>query len=288
MWISRLRRSLTTFLITVIAGGLLSATLVRFGPGFGIQDQELDPRLGAQTVQALRAENKQERNLAIYYASYLGRMLVGDLGASRSLNRPVIQLLAERVPVTLRLLGAGVSGAWVLALSFAAAGALWREPAFHGFSTVFTGLLLCIPAALLALAAFFFGWPVWLVISLVLFPKLFRYVSNVFTRTYEFPYVLAARARGLSAPRILLRHVMAAAAPELLALSAVSIITAFGAAIPVEVICDLPGLGQLAWKATLARDLPLLIDLTILITGVTQLLNSASDSLTAACFNQTV
>jgi len=41
---------------------------------------------------------------------------------------------------------------------------------------------------------------------------------------------------------------------------------AFAAAIPVEVLCDSPGLGQLAWQAALKRDLPLLINITLLVS----------------------
>jgi peptide/nickel transport system permease protein len=55
----------------------------------------------------------------------------------------------------------------------------------------------------------------------------------------------------------------------LLALAAASISMAIGAAIPVEAICDVPGLGRLAWQAAVARDLPLLINLTMLIALVT-------------------
>src|SRR5436305_2004666 len=53
----------------------------------------------------------------------------------------------------------------------------------------------------------------------------------------------------------------------------------FAAAIPVEVLCDLPGIGQLAWKAALGRDLYLLINLTMIVTVITLLANSASDLL---------
>ena len=67
----------------------------------------------------------------------------------------------------------------------------------------------------------------------------------------------------------------------MLALAGVSGIMAFGAAIPVETLCDLPGLGQLAWKAATARDLPLLVVLTLLITLLTQACNTAADWVTA-------
>jgi ABC-type dipeptide/oligopeptide/nickel transport system permease component len=45
----------------------------------------------------------------------------------------------------------------------------------------------------------------------------------------------------------------------------------------VEVVCDLPGIGQLAWKAAMGRDLELLVNLTMIITIITLLANSAAD-----------
>jgi ABC-type dipeptide/oligopeptide/nickel transport system permease component len=52
---------------------------------------------------------------------------------------------------------------------------------------------------------------------------------------------------------------------------------ALGATIPVEVICDSPGIGQLAWRAVLGRDLPLLVNLTVLVAALTMAANSVSD-----------
>ena len=57
---------------------------------------------------------------------------------------------------------------------------------------------------------------------------------------------------------------------------------AFAAAIPVEVVCDSPGLGQLAWKAALSRDVPLLVNLTLVIAIVTVAANSFSELLSPA------
>jgi ABC-type dipeptide/oligopeptide/nickel transport system permease component len=65
----------------------------------------------------------------------------------------------------------------------------------------------------------------------------------------------------------------------LVALAGVSVSLAFAAAIPVEVLCDLPGLGQLAWKAALGRDLYLLTNLTMIVTVVTLIANSSADLL---------
>jgi peptide/nickel transport system permease protein len=91
------------------------------------------------------------------------------------------------------------------------------------------------------------------------------------------PHVITARAKGLSEARILGWHVIPVAGPELLAVAGVSVSVAMGAAIPVEALCGLAGVGQLAWQAALARDLPLLMNITILVTLVTLLVNSGAD-----------
>ena len=63
----------------------------------------------------------------------------------------------------------------------------------------------------------------------------------------------------------------------MLAVAGVSVSMAVGAAIPVEALCGLAGVGQLAWQAALARDLPLLVNITILVTVVTLLANCGAD-----------
>jgi ABC-type dipeptide/oligopeptide/nickel transport system permease component len=115
--------------------------------------------------------------------------------------------------------------------------------------------------------------------ALAVFPRVYQYLENVLSHAAAQPHVLAARARGIPPGRILLCHVIPVAAPQILALAGVSVSMAFGAAIAVEVICDFPGIGQLAWKAALARDLPLLVTLTMLVTLATQLANSIGDIL---------
>ena len=88
-----------------------------------------------------------------------------------------------------------------------------------------------------------------------------------------------AQAKGLNTSRIFFCHILLPVAPQVLALAGISVSLALTAAIPVEALCDLPGIGQLAWKAALARDLPLLVNLTMIVTLVTLLANSACDLL---------
>jgi len=111
----------------------------------------------------------------------------------------------------------------------------------------------------------------------IVFPKIFHYARNLLARAAALPHVLTARSKGAGGARILLRHVLPVAAPQLLALAGVSVSLAFAAAIPVEALCDLPGIGQLAWQAAMGRDLPLLVNLTMIVTLVTLMANSAAD-----------
>jgi len=57
---------------------------------------------------------------------------------------------------------------------------------------------------------------------------------------------------------------------------------ALGAAIPVEALCDSPGVGQLVWKAALARDLPVVVNVTILIAAITASASLVSDAVRCA------
>jgi peptide/nickel transport system permease protein len=114
-------------------------------------------------------------------------------------------------------------------------------------------------------------------IPVILFPRLYQYVGNLLAQSYGMPHVLLARAKGLSGYRVFFQHVLPPARGQLIALAAVSINMAFGAAVAVEAICDQPGLGQLAWKAAMARDLPVLVILTMIIALVTQFSNLVAD-----------
>jgi peptide/nickel transport system permease protein len=113
------------------------------------------------------------------------------------------------------------------------------------------------------------GAPVEIVLLLVLTPRVFRFARNILVQAYGSPHIDMARARGIGEGRILFAHVFPTAAPQLLALAATSLSMAVGAIIPIEAICDAAGLGRLAWQAAVARDLPLLLNLTMLIALAT-------------------
>jgi peptide/nickel transport system permease protein len=164
-----------------------------------------------------------------------------------------------------------------MALAISLASVLFPGFFFEISGTLVSGLLIALPAAVVAIFSVYLHAPVFLAIAVVTFPKLFRYLRNLLTHAYSQPYVLAAQARGIGRVRILFHHVLPLVSPALFALLGVSLSLAFGAAIPIEALCDSPGVGQLAWQAALNRDLPLIVNLTLLITLITVAANSLAN-----------
>lgn len=264
-------------LLTLFWGGFLAATLIRFAPGLGTDEAQLDIRLSNKSIEALRS--RPQEGLVVFYLHYCERLLRGDLGVSRTLQRPVRELIAERLPETLKTVGLGLCLAWIISLSLACLIATVRSSALDIAAGILCGALLCLPAAAVAILFVLVRVPARLVLAVIVLPQVYRYSRNLLLRSLDQPYVLAAHAKGMSNLRVFFWHVLRPTVPQLLAVAGVSASLAFTAAIPMEALCDLPGLGQLAWKAALGRDLYLLIVLTILVTALTLIVNSTCELL---------
>ncbi len=269
-----LRRIITSF-ITLALTGFAAATLLRVAPGFDVDARELDSRASAETQQQIRAERAGESDILAFYGRYLRGALQGDLGQSRTYEVPVAGLIGERLPVTLRLIGLGLTGAWTFALALALASVVW--PAVGTGLNLLTAGMLAIPAGLVALLILLSQGPVALGLALALFPRLFSYARGLFQQNADAGFALAARTRGLASARFLGRYVIWPAGPSLLAILGLSVNGAFGGAILLETICDLPGVGQLALQAALARDLPLLVGMTLFVGALTVSTNALAE-----------
>lgn len=250
---------------------------MRVAPGFGTDERMLDTRLSNASIQAIARERRAGANVFSYYAHYLGRLAKGDLGESVSLARPVRELLAERASVSLRSVSAGLLSAWLASLGLVLLLQWLQFQTLRTAVSLAAGALLCVPAALLAIGCFYFSGPPALAIAAILFPRVFRYAQNLVRQATQAPHVFAAHAFGQSRWRVLGLHVLAPVVPELIALAGVSVSMAVGAAIPVEALCDSPGVGQLVWQAALARDLPVIVNVTLLIAALTMAANLAAD-----------
>jgi peptide/nickel transport system permease protein len=283
---SNLLRGLTARIAVALAvlliSGLLAATLVRMAPGFGMDERMLDVRLSSGSLQAMERQGAEQSNILHYYWHYLRQLARGDFGKSLSSGRPVRDLLSERLALSLRSALAGLGLAWMLALVAVTTLELSHRGLSEAIASILAGALLCTPAALVALACVYIGATPAAAIAAIVFPRIFRYVRDVVRQACAAPHVLTAHALGLHPLRILACHVAPPVLPELLALGGISVSMAMGSMVPVEALCDSPGVGQLVWQAAMARDLPVLVNVTLLLAAFTIGANLLADTARSA------
>jgi len=270
----RLFHSFISLIITLLVCGFLAASMVRYAPGYAIDERLSDPHLSAASRAAIQNSYAAESSLPAYYAGYLAAIFHGDLGISHEFDRPVMDLVRERFAPTAHAVLLSLLFAWTLGLGLALFTTHWRNRTLDLSVSVLAALFLSLPPAVIAILLLLWRQPSTLAIGFVLFPKVFRYARNLLAEAAVKPHILTAHAKGVSPLHILGVHMLPGILPQLAALAGATLSVAMTASIPIEAICDVPGLGQLAWQAALARDLPLLLGLTLLIAFVTVTVNS--------------
>ena len=257
-------RRLSRVLLLMLLAATGTIALMRFSPGYYTDIRELDPKYAQAAGVAIQTEQQQHGSLVAIARNVFGGWLHGDLGQSRQYDAPVSELIRPRIGVTLELLARGIVNGWLIA--FAAAlpiSALRRGATF--VSAPFT-LLLAIPTGAMATLSLLAdtGGPV-LVLSLILAARDFKFLERLFRIAWRAPHLLQARAQGVRLHRVIRVFLLPNVAPQILALATLSLVTALSVVVPVEVIFDAPGLGQLAWSAAMNRDLPILLTVTLLM-----------------------
>ena len=164
---------LLNLVAVVLVGGFAASALVRFSPGFDVDENSWNPKFSAATLEAMHRARERDNSLPRFYLHYLAAAMRGDLGQSESLKIPIADLLRERAPVTGRLVALGTAGGLILGV-FAAWAAVWpRRMGLEILAVSSGGLLLAIPPAVLALAFFFQEAPLSPAVALAVFPRVF-------------------------------------------------------------------------------------------------------------------
>jgi peptide/nickel transport system permease protein len=293
-----MRRVLGRSLLLVAAMVVLTFVLPRVLPGdpteaLGDTGAASARELPAEARQALRAYYGLDLPLPIQFARYLVRLVQFDFGRSYTLNRPVRALLAERLPYTLTLVGSslavsaalgsalGVVSAWRAGTSLD----VWLLNGFLGIGALpefLIGLLLIVVFAILwpilpssgAASPFLFaeapGGPAqfWdrlshvvlpgLTLTLANLPHFFYLMRNATLPLLEAPHLVTARAKGLPAGRIAVRHVARNAMLPVVGLFEIRFAFVAGGTLVVERLFNYPGVGLLMVQAVWARDYPVL------------------------------
>ncbi len=248
-------------------------------------------------VVALSARLGLDRPLATQYGHFLAGLLSGDLGTSLHFDRPVVTLLAERLPATLALAVAAMVIAFGLALPlgvWAAASHGWLADALaRGFSMVGVSI-----------PSFWLGPMLILVFSIALglFPVsgrsglsslvlpavtlglgqaavLARLVKTALAAELDRPYLRTARAKGLSRLAALLRHGFKNALIPVVTVAGLQFGALLTGSILTETIFSWPGIGRLLIQAIQLRDYPLVQGTVLLIAATYLVANLATDLL---------
>src|SRR4029077_20289327 len=123
-----------------------------------------------------RQKQLHQKGMGSFYFHYLSALVRGDLGESDSLKRPVRELLRQRLPVTGSSVVRGLGVAWLAAGLLASLGLASRGWVYEASGTSFNSLVRSTPSALVASLAVHLRTPVFSAISVVVFPRLYRYI----------------------------------------------------------------------------------------------------------------
>jgi ABC-type dipeptide/oligopeptide/nickel transport system permease component len=248
-----------------------------------------------EEVAARRAQLGLDDPLPAQYARFLADLARGDLGQSWLHGRPVGRMILEQLPPTVELAVAAIVVAVVLGLGLGTLAVIrrgtWLDTAATALSVVglstptyWSGLLAILLFSLrlrwlpatgagdlrhLALPA--------LVLGFALSGSIARLVRARVAEVLAEPFVLAARARGLPAWRVLSAHVLRAALAPALTVVALQFGFLLGGAVVTESVFARAGLGRLVVQAILWRDLPVVRGIVVFAALAYVLVNLVAD-----------
>jgi len=289
---------------------VLNFVLIRAAPGSpfaGLDRDELAAVLTEDQKQALSAHYGLNRPLPVQLTAYLTRLARADLGISLYFQEPVAEVILPYLSRTALLVALGFLAATMGGLVLGVLSATGHRLPWGRVLLVAMTTLHALPPFLLAmliLLGFAVSWPLFPATATLLpgeplSTQVRRFVLPVAAYAlWELgllcllvrgavldvlgePFVTYARAKGLPERRILVHHVLRAAAPPIISRAAVVVGVSFGGVFFVERVFAYPGIGTLALVAQSRFDYPLLEGIFLVSLGAILLCNFTSDLLVA-------
>jgi ABC-type dipeptide/oligopeptide/nickel transport system permease component len=236
-------------------------------------------------IADLRGQLGLDRPLAAQYVAFLGGLLQADLGTSLRTGSPVTREISERLPATFELAFAAMAVALALAIPLGIASAVWQRTLVdHGAMTLSLAGVAMPNFWLGPLLAIVFGVELgWLPVSgrggpehlvlpaislgAALAAVLARMTRATLIDQLRQPYVLAARARGLSRTRAVLFHAFPNSLIPIVTLAGLQIGAVLTGAVITETIFAWPGIGRLLVQSIGFRDYPMVQGCILLIAA---------------------
>jgi peptide/nickel transport system permease protein len=246
----------------------------------------------ADDLARIQRELGLDRPVVIQYLDWIRRFVTGDWGISFVARRPVLDLVFERLPATLLLMGAGLFLSLVISIPLGVLAAMKRGRWLDSMLTFGSFVGLSIPAFWLGLMLIvvFTVWLGWLpgggigppgvepdlvtrlrylilptvTISFVSVGFFTRYLRSSMIEVLHRDHIRFARSRGLPRWRVYLRHAFRNAAIPFVTVVAIHIPEYLIGALVVETIFSWPGTGRLFWESAVRFDYPVMMGILVL------------------------
>lgn len=302
-------RRLLLMIPSVLGISVILFAVLAIAPGDPFEELATNPAVPPEVRANLRASLGLDDPVHVRYFNWLFAMLKGDWGYSFVSRIPVDDLIMQRLPVTIAVIGAAQVLALLVALPVGIYAAtrpysifdqIANTLAFVGFSlpTFFTGLLLILLFSItLDWLPFVYrsqldssGWQWWwdqikqsimpvTVLGLFQGAALVRFVRSAVLDVIRLDHVTTARAKGIPERSVITRHVVRNAMIPVVTLVALQMPIIFGGAIVTEQIFRVPGIGSLLISAVLANDTPVIMAVTFVFACLVILFNLIADLL---------
>jgi peptide/nickel transport system permease protein len=300
------RRLLTA--IPVLMGiSVVLFTVLAMAPGDPFEELATNPNVPAEVRMNLRKQFGLDDPIAVRYVRWFGAMVKGDWGFSFVSRVDVDQLILQRLPTTLYVLGCAQLLALVVALPVGILSAVRPYSifdqvattlAFVGFSlpTFFTGLLFILLFSIyLDWLPFIYRADIgetglrWMweqlkqgimpitVLGLFQGAQLTRFVRSSVLEVIRLDYINTARAKGLSERITIAKHVVRNALIPVVTLLALQVPLIFTGAVVTEQIFRVPGIGSLLIASILSNDTPVIMAITFVFSALVVIFNLLAD-----------
>jgi ABC-type dipeptide/oligopeptide/nickel transport system permease component len=248
-------------------------------------------------VAQLRHTLGLDRPLVTQYAMFVGGLMRADLGTSLRTGAPVAAQILERLPATFELAAAAIAAALVLAIPLGILAAVRQGTALDHVATTLSLAGVSMPNFWLGpLLAIVFGVELgWFPVSgrgglshlvlpavslgAALAAVLARMTRATLVDQLREPFVLAARARGVSRSRAILRHAFRNSLIPIVTLAGLQVGAVLAGAVITETIFAWPGIGRLLVQSIGFRDYPMVQGCILLIAVTYVAVNLAVDLL---------
>ena len=282
-------------------------TVLALAPGDPFGELAANPNVPPEVAAELRRKFGMDDPVLVRYWSWFTAMLQGSWGFSFVSRMDVDQLILQRLPTTLVVIGSSQLLALAIALPVGIYAAtrpysifdqIANTLAFIGFSlpTFFTGILLILLFSItldwlpfvyradIAETGWRFYWehfkqmimPV-TVLGLFQAGSWTRYVRSAVLDVIRLDYVTTARSKGLAERAVIGKHVVRNALIPVVTLVALQMPAIFGGAIVTEQIFRVPGIGSLLISAMLANDTPVIMAVTFVFSILVVFCNLLAD-----------